>query len=92
MDEEQKEHILSLLEEAWKVKGVVSFVEKRDGKIVKASFEKDKKDIANPLCWCGSSGCQDCKRTKSKEDDEFFRCRLTCNNVKRCYLCESNNS
>ncbi|AHA46238.1 hypothetical protein ISTM_340 [Insectomime virus] len=88
MNKEQKERVLSLLVEAWAFRDVVPEAQYENEEIKKIFFRKNGKDVQEPLCWCGDKDCDACKKTRGREQDEFYRCRLTCNNFRRCYLCE----
>ncbi|AMQ10574.1 hypothetical protein [Brazilian marseillevirus] len=88
MNKEQKERVFLMLTKAWTFRGIApEAFQDENGEIQRIVFERDGKGLMEPLCWCYDKGCQDCGNTRVKEDNEFFRCRFTCNRLKKCYLC-----
>lgn len=88
MNELQKEHVIKMLRKAWSIHNIPPHVERQeDGKILKIRFLRNNRDLMRPLCWCFQEGCEDCEKTREREENEMFRCKMSCSEIKKCYLC-----
>ncbi|AEA07294.1 hypothetical protein LAU_0444 [Lausannevirus] len=88
---DKRQRILAHYTKFWKKYDVQPLVEYKDNEIISISFQYKGKNLILPLCWCSQKDCQKCKDTEGHIETLEMKCKFSCDDAKRCYLCFNEN-